>query len=583
VSLGRALEALERENLVRPGEGDPGVYAFTHSLIQEAAYSALLRRDRTRIHRFVGEALEREHAGSEGSVAPVLALHFEAAGDDERALRYRVVAGEAALRMYATAEAVEHFSRGLEIARRSPTAAPQEIERLYASRGKALELASRLGEALDNYEEMEREGAARNAGPLVLAGRMARASIYAGSSERHDAVQAERLCSEALLTASQLKDPRAEARILWSLGTLCGFTGRQVEAVSFGERSLAIARQNGLIEQEAFVLTDIHRPYAALGRYAESWSALATAQSIWRAARNLPMLADTLASSVLSEFLQGNYDRAIACAREAQEISGQIQNVWGQSYSRMWVGQVYLERGDVGSAIATWDECLRLSAQAGFPGPLVVTRVDQALLEYDLGRAAEGLVLAEEALAAAERYFPVYRPSPLLALAKLRALGGDKPGAERALGEAAQALRAQDPAAGLLASRLPVVSAELALLWNDSPAALRHAGDAERLDARGIRAPLPTLLLARGQALRALGDLDGARHTLGRARGVADAIGSRWCLWRVMLAQAEVADAGSERGEAARLRSEARGVVEAIAAKIGDAGRRQAFLARAMP
>jgi hypothetical protein len=50
-----------------------------------------------------------------------------------------------------------------------------------------------------------------------------------------------------------------------------------------------------------------------------------------------------------------------------------------------------------------------------------------------------------------------------------------------------------------------------------------------------------------------------------------------------MLAQAEVADAGSERGEAARLRSEARGVVEAIAAKIGDAGRRQAFLARAMP
>jgi tetratricopeptide (TPR) repeat protein len=570
------LERLQEARLLhRTREGG---YAFDHSLIQEAAYASLLRRERKRIHLAVGEALEEDQAGSLEEAAPILAYHFQEAGDDERSLRYRTMAGEAALRVFALPEAIEHFTRAIEISgRRTGEANIAELLHLYSRRGHALELASRHGEALANYEAMEGESVRTGDARLGLEGRMGRAGIYAGSSDRHDAVLAERLGTEALELARALGDSAAEAKTLWSLGILYGFSGRPEEAVSFGERALALARLHGLREQEAFALTDIYRAYGSLGRYPEAWASLDRAQGLWRELGNPPMLADTLSGSVLNDFLRGAYDRAIASAREARRISEEISNLWGQTYSRMFVGSVHLERGEVGAAAEIWEQAIRLCGRSGFAGPLVINRTDQALLDADLLRTSEGIALAEEALLGAERLFPVLRPIPSLALAKLRSLSGDRLGAESKLKEVTDAMAAHDPSQGLLVVRLPVIAGELALAWGDFPRALRWADEAERLGALGIRAPLPYLLLIRGRALLQRGDLGGARRALEEARIEGEALGSRWSLWRVLFTSWKAAERDGDLVAATQLRSEARGVAQYIADHAGDDGLREAF------
>ncbi|MFN2555463.1 MAG: AAA family ATPase [Nitriliruptorales bacterium] len=87
------------------------VYAFRHALIQEAAYSSLLRSERRRLHGVVGETLEQLHAQGRAELAAQLAHHFEQAGRTDRAARYQLEAGERALRRFANREAREFLEK----------------------------------------------------------------------------------------------------------------------------------------------------------------------------------------------------------------------------------------------------------------------------------------------------------------------------------------------------------------------------------------------------------------------------------------------------------------------------------------
>ena len=69
------------------------------------------------LHRRIAETLEELHANRIEEFAPLLAYHFYAA-QDPRSLKYDLLAGEKAARLFANVEAATHFSRALEVAKR---------------------------------------------------------------------------------------------------------------------------------------------------------------------------------------------------------------------------------------------------------------------------------------------------------------------------------------------------------------------------------------------------------------------------------------------------------------------------------
>jgi ABC-type oligopeptide transport system substrate-binding subunit/class 3 adenylate cyclase len=114
--VGRSLLELQRLDLVRESRRWPEPeYRFKHVLIQEAAYRTLVSEQRTRLHRKAAVWLEEAYAEREDEVAGLLAHHWLAAEDEDKAVLYLSRAGDRARQEYALDEAIEHYRELLPI------------------------------------------------------------------------------------------------------------------------------------------------------------------------------------------------------------------------------------------------------------------------------------------------------------------------------------------------------------------------------------------------------------------------------------------------------------------------------------
>lgn len=116
MTLEPQLQTLESLGLIRLLQEQPELaYLFRHALIQEAAYGSLTRRHRQSLHVAIGEVLEELYPDRQDEVADLLAFHFAAAGDSQRAVPYARLAAQRALSTYAYDEAILHLQRALDL------------------------------------------------------------------------------------------------------------------------------------------------------------------------------------------------------------------------------------------------------------------------------------------------------------------------------------------------------------------------------------------------------------------------------------------------------------------------------------
>ena len=129
-----ALEQLQAAGLVfSRGQGPEATYTFKHALVQDAAYSTLLRSRRQQLHAAIAQAIERDFPQRAAVEPELLAHHYEEAGSTEPALRYWLRAGERSIERSANREAIAQLGRGLELIR-SLEASPERDRLEFALR-----------------------------------------------------------------------------------------------------------------------------------------------------------------------------------------------------------------------------------------------------------------------------------------------------------------------------------------------------------------------------------------------------------------------------------------------------------------
>jgi hypothetical protein len=116
--IGRALVELQRLDLVREGRRWPEPESGSNTLIQDAAYRTLAKARRAALHRRAAAWLEARYAGREDEVAGLLAHHWLAAADEDKAVAYLARAGDRARQEYALDEAVGYYRELLPILER---------------------------------------------------------------------------------------------------------------------------------------------------------------------------------------------------------------------------------------------------------------------------------------------------------------------------------------------------------------------------------------------------------------------------------------------------------------------------------
>jgi class 3 adenylate cyclase/tetratricopeptide (TPR) repeat protein len=136
-----ALEQLVSAELIfRRGTAPDAEYTFKHALVQDAAYSTLLRNRRQQFHARIASTLESRFPELAAAQPQLMAQHCGEAGLNEKAVGYWLKAGQRAVARSAMVEAVAQLQKGLELLARQPdTASRQQQE---------LDLQATLGSAL---------------------------------------------------------------------------------------------------------------------------------------------------------------------------------------------------------------------------------------------------------------------------------------------------------------------------------------------------------------------------------------------------------------------------------------------------
>ena len=129
------IRLTEAELLFIRGTPPNAVYSFKHALVQDTAYSAMLRAKRQHLHAAIALVLEKRFPEIVNATPEVIAQQFEWAGQTEKAIHYWHRAGDRDLRRFAMKESLAHYESALRLV----LAMPESKDR------DGLELAIRLG------------------------------------------------------------------------------------------------------------------------------------------------------------------------------------------------------------------------------------------------------------------------------------------------------------------------------------------------------------------------------------------------------------------------------------------------------
>jgi tetratricopeptide (TPR) repeat protein len=375
------------------------VYRFSHALYQYFLYDQILSKRRILLHRRAGETLERLHAAHRGPVASQLATHFERGRDFSKAIDYLVEAGGTALSRYANAEAVVHFTHGLELVEKlSPDQQAVRKSVLQERRAEAYTVLGRWKESAEDYHAVRKvclasgdlEGECRALIGICIVAQNAR---DVESMERHNP-EARALAEK---TGNQILVARANHA--WGMYNLvCGSLS---EAEASFDRALSIARERK------------HRPtlvasltYRSIAHYFRS--EYATADNVGREAVavatdvqdgfHLPL---ALYYPGLARANRGRVSEAMQSMYEALDIAKRNNNALALSRIPNGIGWVWREIGDLDKAIEFNEGCVEVTQR---------TRQAEAEANALLNLVYDYLEVGHPAKAknALERIYPLY-------------------------------------------------------------------------------------------------------------------------------------------------------------------------------
>jgi len=572
--LDKRYRLVQEQGESRIGKQFLSRYRFTHAMFQQYLYNELGSSERRIMHGDVANVLEELYAGYMDEIAVQLARHFEEAGNDEKAIEYLTRSGDAAFRAFAQNEAVAYYTRALELSRQGDVASEQ-LSYLYMQRGRALELNNQFERALQNYNEMLTVAHARHDRPMELAAMLVTATLHSIHSGIPDATKGEQLSKEALELAQELGDRAAEAKALWNLMLVNMYLkGNLPQAIPYGEKSLAIARDLNLGEQLAYSTTDLGVAYLLNGQWEEAENKIDEGDALWRELGNLPMLGFILNVSMHIFLLRGEYDMVLRVGEESYQIGGSVHNVWSQGPVLMFQSFVWLDYGEPAKALDLLQTSIDLLEEKNRTFFLTFAHAMHFWFYATIGASKLGLDLYNKLRTPPQDIPQNHFRLWLWALyALFEIASGQLETAEATL----QHCHFERSAFG--ATWAFLAKSRLAFALGNYPEAIAIADEIiEYMRQFKLGQVLPDILIVKGKAHWILGDRERAYEAFVQAHSAAEALGSRRMMWQILTALAEVEE---DAVQASVFRTQAQEIVQYIADHTPPE-LRESFLAQAV-
>ena len=362
---------VDRGLIFQSGSLPQCTFQFKHSLVQDAAYSTLLRVPRRNIHARIADAMLATSPAD--SFAPeIVALHLQLAERPAEAIAYWRKAGEQSVRRANNREAVAHFRRALSLLEEQA----QTSERCRAELAILSQLgpglmsvhgwgAAEVGEVVERATELGLQLASSE----ETAPSIANLWIFHYASGRLDA--AEKVSHDLLKIAQDLDSQEVLLQAHHTAWPVHWGRGALRDAIGHINSGLALYDEQ----------RHAHHRFLYLG-HDPAVCGLAIASQLCSALGYATQAKDKA-------------DQALTLARRLDHVPTLVHGLW-------FVIESQMTRGDVASVFSNTSELLNLAEQYGLPQRAMGLAYRGWALASS-GMPVEGLALAKEAAGLLER------------------------------------------------------------------------------------------------------------------------------------------------------------------------------------
>jgi predicted ATPase len=388
--LDDALAQLVRAELIfRRGTPPDAEYTFKHVLVQDAAYSTLLRSRRQKIHARIAVTLENEFPEIATAEPQLMARHYDEGGLPEKAVGYWLRAGQRAVERLAMPEAVAQFYR-------------LQISQQAMAHSATAEAVAQLQKGLDELAVLP-DSPLRQQRELGL--RVALASALA-ATKGYSATDVGETIARARALAEQIDQPEHLVPLIYGQWAIHFIRAEHKLALSLAEQleKIGKTRNDVAVQLQGRRAQGISRCY--LGEFVAARTLLEQCHGLGDPAHRaigaglssdpyalmLAQVAVTLAHLGYVDQGRVRLNEAIAEARRLRQgltlPNVLYRGTWIESIIRSAKIQQYAEEG------------LALSTEHGFPLFLGWAIASRGWALVTLGQAREGLALLTQGLTA---------------------------------------------------------------------------------------------------------------------------------------------------------------------------------------
>jgi transcriptional regulator with AAA-type ATPase domain/class 3 adenylate cyclase/tetratricopeptide (TPR) repeat protein len=488
------LSTLKRLELVHEVRFFPErEYMFKHAVIQDAAYQSLLSQRRRALHAAIGQAIEEIYADHLEEYAAVLAYQYARSDRPDRALRYALMAGDRAARVYANVEATAHYEQALVAARALPPS--------------------------PDAQRMEIDAIVRLAGV---------------GTTRQDLLRNRESLAGARALADKLDDQGRLSSVLYWVGRLEYVMGNTRAAIECAETSLKIAESLADDALTAPPVNLLGRLYWQQGALPQAIALLERSTDQMLRLGNLNDAATTAGFAGIALADAGEFARAIRRADQGVQLASEIRNPFALAAAHYFRGHVLSDRGLWAPALEDFAEGLRTAESVGDRFRVYTLKVYEGRAHTKAGDPQRGRAILEECIAiAAQLGTTLFLSRPKAFLAECLLDLGEVESASLAAQEAVRLAEESGERHGNALAHRALAEAMFR----------REAPDPERAEAtllkaigiqeeNGERPELARSLVVHVTLLRARGEEQRAREVATRALAMFRETGMEWDLDR---------------------------------------------------
>ena len=415
------------DELVRRGFLDhsaDGELVFHHALVQEVAYSRILRKHRRDVHHRTAEAAEALY-GAGDDVIDLLARHLYLGEAGDKAVEYLLRAGARSRALYANDEALLHFSRAAEVARALGESHPA-LPEIVVDLADVHDLVGDYAEALDLYDEVRRLNGDIRAWRGLASAHRRRGEYEAALAVVDEGIASEELrgqdvaplwleagwCLSLLGRLDQARDvlrgaleataPRSDpviGQILLELAKTEAREGRFGEALEHGRRGLEIFEHHESAGGLATALRVVGGIYRNLDRLEEAAACLRRGLEMAERVGAVEEIGGCLINLGWVEEARGAIEEGIACDRRAIEEFERIGHGAGRARGYANLAHKLALAGEHDEALRWCVHAIEFARSIGYSVAVADAIDTTAAVNFEQGQFPEAAERAEEAAA----------------------------------------------------------------------------------------------------------------------------------------------------------------------------------------